>query len=223
MEHIHTNFEDEPVYHALMTIRKKPGLWLGAKSLRALDSFIHGYMAGITAMKTPFYDPDWYRAFEKYVALVCAKGNECYGVANAIFECGYDDEEGFDYFYQLVDAFVQEQYSIKYSSFSEKQTAGLNSNEMRVLRIGLDAILEIANHYILDHIQEIFDLPSDNEAIHDTICNTFLNPETNVFTCVVCDRADLETEEDIRTRIRQLELTTDSVFHNHPYVSLNKG
>lgn len=73
MEYIHTDFENEPVYHALMTIRKKPGLWLGTKSLRALDSFINGYMAGITAMKTPFYCPDWYRAFEKHIALVCKR------------------------------------------------------------------------------------------------------------------------------------------------------
>lgn len=222
MEYIHIDFENEPVYHALMTIRKKPGLWLGTKSLQALDSFINGYMTGITAMKTPFYCPDWYRAFEKHVALVCVNGNECYGIVNAIFECGYDDENGFDYFYQLLDAFVQEQYSIKDSNFSEKQTVSLNSNEMRVLRIGYDGILEIVNHYISDHIQEIFDLPAENEAIGDTLCSSFLNFETNVFTCVVCDREDLEVGESIWNKVRQLPITTSSIFHKHPYVSLDK-
>lgn len=158
----------------------------------------------------------------KNILRLSVNGNECYGIVNAIFECGYDDENGFDYFYQLLDAFVQEQYSIKNSSFSEKQTTALNSKEMRVLRIGYDAMLEIVNRYISDHVQEIFDLPSDDEAMNDMLCSTFLNSETNVFTCVVCDRGSLEMGENICDEIQQLPITTDSVFHKHPYVRVDK-
>lgn len=206
----------EPVYQALMVIRQKPGLWLGGKSLRMLDSYIRGFMASKTNMRTPMYCPEWYSEFIEYAIHACGIMNEDGGVVNSILICGYDEESGFDYFYDLLDEFVQ-QYDLERQMSQAQQEEVLKPMEARVLRMDREASLEVMSHYISDHLCTIFDLPSEECAISKMCCITHLELERDIFTALVCNRSLLKRKVNIWPQVESLPITTRSILQRRPY------
>lgn len=185
------DFENNFLYCRLRLIRKRPELWLGKKSLQLLicyvDGCIDGYIAGKDTGDDIFL---WFKEFTEYVCKICVKGNESYGVLNAIYECGYGDEEGVEYFFELLDDFYQNHGQPKETGY-EKAESYLG-NEIKVARFDADEIYAMSKKYVSEHIEEIFNLPQNEMREESAISSrirlcTVKNPEKNSFICALYD------------------------------------
>lgn len=222
MAHLFDEVKDDPLFSVLMRFRDRPGLWMGEKSLKGLIHFINGYMSGKDDFKEPYYYPKWYQKFKKYVAIVCVEGNECYGIVNAIFECGYDDCNGVDRFYELLDDFCADRYNVnlkEYMSnkeeFLEKLNNMTNSKEARVICIERDAINEAADKYISDHFNELFDLCEGDgfESARYFVWNLGRD-KCRIF---VYNDKDISSDE-VMKKVEKVGITAKTIFGYKPYV-----
>ena len=144
------------IFSRLIDIKNKPELWLRKKSLSYLDCYISAYIDGYISDRTE-ESLVWFKEFKKYVCKICVEGNECYGPINAIFQCGYDEESGFDYYYELLDSFIQE--NVIGEDYIESKEESYLKDEVKVIRVKEDEIYQMAGKYIYEHKEEIFDLP----------------------------------------------------------------
>lgn len=206
MKCIMNDIYEEPLFNIVMEIRKFPGVWLMAASLRALEQFINGYIVGK-------YDrgfcPKWFTEFQQYVVDICVNGNGCYGIANAIFECGYDDKSGLKYFYQLLDDFLKERQIEEY-----KKIKPLEEKEVRILSIGKKAILEIVDNYIGEHRDEIFDLPAENSLISNRQLYATYFDEKECYAWAV---GPMGYGENFLEKVFLNVPMVESLFQKHPY------
>lgn len=97
----------DPVYLLLQSVREKPILYLGEKSLRLLYAFLCGFLAGKGDWKNNWYIPEWLDRLYNYVISVCKMEEYDYGIVNSILKTGYSESDGFDYFFQLLDCFLK--------------------------------------------------------------------------------------------------------------------
>lgn len=158
MKYTSSELQNNFLYHSLRSIQKKPGLWLGKKSLQLLDCYMNGCILGYMSkngMDNSFYK--WYEQFKKYICKICVNGNECYGAVNAILACGFDDETGFDYFFELLDLFLKE-YGLTEKYEDERESSYLQ-DEIRIAYLDKTQIQEIVGKYIAKYKEELFNLP----------------------------------------------------------------
>lgn len=223
MAHLFDEVKDDPLFSMLMSMRKRPAMWLGEKSLKSLINFINGYMSGKNDFKEPYYYPKWYQKFKKYVAIVCVEGNECYGIANAIFKSGYDDCNGVDRFYELLDDFCADRYNVNLKEYMsnkeeclEKLNARVNTKEAKVICVGQDAINEAAYEYISNHFEEIFDL-YDGDGFTRT--RYFARDKDNNGICRIYVYNDKALSlDDVRKKVEEVGITAKTIFGYKPYV-----
>lgn len=91
----------------LEEIRKRPGLYLGKKSLYLLKAYINGYTYGINEYneeKTYNYFLD----FQSYVENRLSISKTPYGWDRIINSLCESEEEAFDKFFELYDEFMLE-------------------------------------------------------------------------------------------------------------------
>lgn len=165
MKYLLTTIKQSFIYLRLAEIRNKPGLWLKKKSLNYLDCYVGGYIEGYCDHNVD-ENIAWFIEFKKYICKVCVAGNETYGPVNAIFACGYDDESGFDYYYELLDSFIREKGLGKEYEENNKEEINKDEsylkNEIKVLEVNEKTVYEMANSYISEHEAELFDLPENS-------------------------------------------------------------
>ncbi len=154
---IHKNYlfdlRDDLLYKRLTDIRKRPGLWLDKKSLKRLDQYIRGfYDAYITLKADKTY---WISEFFQYVCDVCVNGNP-YGPSKAIFECGYDDETGFDYYYELLDDYIRDHAVVNDKDIPEEVFQ--LKNELRMVYIDWNLLPDIVSEYVGQNRNRLFHL-----------------------------------------------------------------
>ncbi len=147
------DLRDDLLYKRLTDIRKHPGMWLNGKSLTALDYYIRGfYDAYITLNADKTY---WISEFFQYVCDVCVNGNP-YGPLNAILECGYDDESGFDYYYELLDKYIKSHAVVSDEEIPEEVLQ--LKNELRMVYIDWNLLPNIVGEYVSRNRNKLFHL-----------------------------------------------------------------
>lgn len=213
-----TDIKDDSLYKALMIIREAPELWLKVKSLKILDTYIYGIILGKSDMRRPFYYCEWFEKFTEYVVDVCVEGSGCYGIVSAIYEDGYNDENGFDRFYELLDNFCNEKYPDRESgcllSESEKPVKG----EIRAVKIGCDAIYELALKYISDNFNEIFDLEEDESFKISTEKSLFVQDiDKENLMIVHYDSKDIKYGMRVEDMIKDVDISAKTLLYDKPY------
>lgn len=158
MKELQFDLRENILYKTMMDIKKKPELYLGEKSLKALDVFLHGWYGGVYSCRENMDDDNtsWIVEFHQYVCEVCVGENSCYGHIDAIFEKKYNDEEGFDYYYSLLEKYVQD-YAIVNDYDAEMKTTPLK-NEIRMIYMNRDFIKEIISDYVSKNDTRLFRL-----------------------------------------------------------------
>lgn len=91
---------------------------------------------------------------------------------------------------------------------------------MRVVRIGKDAIYELLRETFLDHAANIFDLLDITKVQFEMKWDT----DTEEFTCIAFESDGLPYGAiDFERLHSEIELTAQSVYVKHPYVSVQMG
>ena len=88
-------------------IRKKPGLYLGKKSLHLLRAYMNGYLLG-KAESIGDGESDIFLDFQKYIEDKFSMSQTPYGWVEIISSSCSSDEESFDEFFKLYDDFNKE-------------------------------------------------------------------------------------------------------------------
>ena len=118
----------DPVFILLQEVRKRPGIYLGGKSLTALEYFLYGFGFGSDVERwmkglghniaerdcpvcqntiQPYYD-----CLGGFTSFVCTYYNLVLGAKNGetiIRENTNSEEEAFDKFYEILDLYFSEQ------------------------------------------------------------------------------------------------------------------
>ena len=100
-------------YSLIETIRKRPGMYLGSKSITALMNFIHGYQFAMCERRefddasTDLFPLDFWFMHE-YTALLYGFYESTAGWRNHILQnCGGDEEKALFRFFELFDEFKE--------------------------------------------------------------------------------------------------------------------
>ncbi len=95
----------ERIYTLLQDIRKRPALYLGSRTFDGLDWFLAGYEAALNDIEGPHCIFNF--MFQRFVEDKYRNKYEHRHWSKIIKE-GKTDEETFDVFFELVDAFFSE-------------------------------------------------------------------------------------------------------------------
>ena len=166
--------ENNLLFKRLMRMKEHPGLWLGQHSLELLNSNVNGYIDAMC--DCGHHDSvQWYTEFRNYVADACAGGNRVMGIVHAIRECGYDDHNGVDAYFDLLENFV--------IAFPTKQEPAveLPPEEIRVIRFDSSAAISLLNEYISENPTRFFGVLSNDGCTQ----NLQLAQDFKVLTCAL--------------------------------------
>ena len=128
-------YSENSFYFILQEIRKKPGLYLGSKSLQSFMQFWHGYVLGIAskewkkstdgrfetqdkvidtvmqhAVASNSYplDQHFMYGFDEFVHKHYNRNRIAMDASSLILENSSSDEEAFDKFFELFDEFLKQ-------------------------------------------------------------------------------------------------------------------
>ena len=210
------DIKDEALYRMLKELRKAPGLWLLAKSLKSLGIFIDGFLLGKSDTEKNSYYPAWYGEFTKYVLNVCVKGDDRYDIVNAIYENGYDDENGLNRYFKLLDDFCMEKYP---KEESDKQSEAEESvlKEIRAAEIGYEEVCKLAQKYISDNFNKIFGI-EEEEGIKSTREHLYLwDSEKENLKIIAYDRNDIKPGVNVEDIIKDVDISAETLLCDKPY------
>ncbi len=89
-------------------IRRRPGLYIGERSIHRLDAFLDGYDAGLGHVGFILRDDIDFPRFNDWVAHRLGFSNSTSGCANMLRTKFASDEEAFEQFFVLLDEFKKE-------------------------------------------------------------------------------------------------------------------
>ena len=96
-----------------------------------------------------------------------------------------------------------------------KKDKAIKPGEIRVIKIGEEAIKELIVEFVMDHREKLFDSPEDD---YETIFHTCFSPSDNTITIIANCIAD-NSKIDFRRIASEEKCTTDSVYKKSPYVT----
>lgn len=97
---LHTTFEVETVYDVLSTIEEKPGLFLGGRSLRALQHFVTGFRMGLLSMNIELADgTPPFSEFHRWTSAHVAPALAVSAWDDLLAGCNQDDEKAYALFF----------------------------------------------------------------------------------------------------------------------------
>lgn len=129
----------------------------------------------------------------------------------------HNDESGFDYFFQLLDEFLEEQNLIKSEKNTKENSSVLEEKKVRAFRIERDAMLEIVEKYISEHEEEIFNLQKENSIESRRIYYHTCSLERDSYICAVFSKELSKSEINIYEKIDRSAPEIKSIFQKQPY------
>jgi hypothetical protein len=96
---------DESIYDMIDAIRKRPGLYIGTRSIIRLHAFLGGYAAGMGRVRFTARDVEHFQKFHDWVAYRLGVGESTSGWCNMILDKSANDADAFDRFFVLLDEF----------------------------------------------------------------------------------------------------------------------
>jgi hypothetical protein len=105
----HLEFLDESVFDFLFSLRKKPALYFGDKSLTRLNVYLAGYQHGLGRLGKTLKQGDQFHGFHDWVAAKLGFTSSTSGWCNMILSKSTDEKAAFDRFFELLEEYRQEQ------------------------------------------------------------------------------------------------------------------
>jgi hypothetical protein len=96
---------DESIYDMLEKIRRKPGMYIGERSINRLHAFLTGYRAGLGRLGFYPRDVDEFHRFHDWVANRLGFYESTSGWCNMIRDKSTSETEAFDQFFLFLDEF----------------------------------------------------------------------------------------------------------------------
>lgn len=190
--------ENDRLYQLLFSIRDRPWVFLGQRSLWALDNYITGYLNACSAFDPECFTIRWHDAFYRYVCDVYHIYIENYTVFGIIRKCGYSDSDGLQMYFKLLENFTKEKCNVEHTA----QPQPLQHGEVRAFRLDQSRTVNLAVKYIMEHSEDFFGIPSPGE--NGAYVNSLSHD--NILTCMVCgDSSCMKKPEDL-PQINQLPL-----------------
>ena len=209
------DIKDEPLYKVLMKIRKAPEVWLKRKSLKLLDVYITGFLFGKSNAKKPTYYPKWYGEFTKYVLNALVDGDNHYDIIYAIYGSGYDDENGLNMYFQLLDDFCMEKCLDKEPECLPSEPEGPAEKEIRAAEIGRDAIFGLAIKYIFDNFNEIFDLEEEEGFVSTRVYECLRGVDSKCLQIIAYDTKYCKVS--VEKLIKNVDISAETLLCDKPY------
>ena len=98
----------ESIFDVLEMVRRKPGLYLGGKSIIRLQAFLSGYDSGLGRFHAVLSRYEEFHPFHDWVANRLGFNNSVPGWCNLILKRSSADETAYDQFFVLLDEFKAE-------------------------------------------------------------------------------------------------------------------
>ncbi|MGV3756158.1 MAG: hypothetical protein ACO1QS_12320 [Verrucomicrobiota bacterium] len=96
---------DESIYDLIEQIRKKPGMYIGERSINRLHAFLVGYTAGIARTGFMLGGLEDFHRFHEWTAQQLGFTGSSAGWHNMIRERSTSEADAFDHFFKLLDQF----------------------------------------------------------------------------------------------------------------------
>lgn len=194
--------ENDQLYQLLFSIKDRPWVFLGQKSLRALENYIAGYLNACLVLDPECFTICWHDAFFHYVCDVYHIHKEKYSVFGLIRDCGYSDDDGLQVYFNLLENFAKEKYNIQ----SADQLQSLQNGEVRAFRVDQSRTVDLARRYIREHSEDFFGISSSegNGAF------VFSLSSDNILTCIVYSDCSCIKSPDNLSQINHLPIFTDN-------------
>lgn len=190
--------EKDQLYQLLVSIKDRPWVFLGEKSLLALDNYITGYLNACSVLDPECFTIHWHDVFYRYVCdkyHVYKEKNTVFGV---IRDCGYSDCEGLLIYFKLLGNFAEEKCNVKYAT----QPQLLQHGEVRAFRLDQTKMVDFVGKYVSEHSEDFFGVSSSGE----NCAYGYSLSLDNILTCVVFgDSSRLKYPENL-PQINQLPI-----------------
>lgn len=148
---------DDPLFQMLLSLKDRPALRLGKKSLLALEALVHGYLDACHDFRQGASTISWFREFDSFVVAACVGEKMTCNAFSAILCCGYDDESGVDYFIACLERFAKERGE---APVVKTASSALKDGEVRQACIDKQKAAEVIAAYVREHCQELFQVSS---------------------------------------------------------------
>lgn len=99
---------DETVFDFLLSLREKPALYIGEKSLTRLNIYLAGYEHGLGRLGKALKQRDEFHAFHDWVAAKLDFTSSTSGWRGMILSRSASESAAFDLFFQLLEEFQRE-------------------------------------------------------------------------------------------------------------------
>lgn len=99
---------EENIFDFLFSLRRKPGMYFGEKSLTRLHVFLAGYQCGLARAGKTLRGEDQFHLFHDWVAARLGFTSSTSGWCKMIQSTSENDEKAFHSFYELLDHFCRE-------------------------------------------------------------------------------------------------------------------
>lgn len=143
---------NDPLFQKLLALKARPALWLGKKSLLALEALVNGYLDACYDFQQGASTVAWFRAFDSYAVTACVGENTTCNAFSAILCCGYDDESGVDQFFALLERFAAARGA---QPMRKVKPSALKDGEVRQVRVDKQKATEWIGEYLKEHCQEL--------------------------------------------------------------------
>ena len=174
---------NDPLFQKLLALKARPALWLGKKSLLALEALVHGYLDACDDFQQGASTIAWFRAFNAYAVAACVGENTTCNAFSAILCCGYDDESGVDQFLALLEEFAAERGE---QPMLKVVPSALKDGEIRQVHADKQKATEWIGEYLKEHCQELLGVPLVSNR--DTLVLSW--DRDNALTCALTNSPD---------------------------------
>lgn len=194
--------ENDQLYQILFSIKDQPWVFLGQKSLWALENYIMGYLNACSAFDPECFTIRWHNAFYHYACEVYQIYKEKYRVFGIIRECGYSDVDGLHIYFELLEKFAKEKCNVK----KAEQHKSLQHGEVRAFRLNQRRMADFAEKYIREHSEEFFDIPNSEE----NGAYVFSLSDDNNLTCMVYSDCSCAKSTENLSQINHLPIFSEN-------------
>ena len=108
MENSNLELLDESVSDFLFSLRKRPVLYFGEKSLSRLSVYLAGYQHGLGRLGKALKQQDEFHRFHDWIAFKFEFSNSTSGWCKMILAKAENEEKAFDLFFELLGEFQRE-------------------------------------------------------------------------------------------------------------------
>jgi hypothetical protein len=99
---------NETIFEFLESLRERPALFFGKRSLIRLHAYLLRYQAGVTKANLALGGEEHFAAFHDWVAKALGFSSSTAGWSNMILEKSGSDEAAFKMFFELLDRFKKD-------------------------------------------------------------------------------------------------------------------